>query len=284
MISRILVALDLDIDTPLAMRYGIKLAKKFEASVSGLAVVDTANIAAQVGPGAIGTIYYAEELRKYMAEDSTKEAAELLKKFEKMADNANVKHSQLMEEGVPYERIIEDLKYHDLLVIGRESHFFYNQPEKETDTLADIVKKSTAPTLVVNEAYREVNRVLIAHDGSTASARSLQWFIQLEPFGRDVEMEVVHVCDLDDETTVDKSKLLLHLVSDYLKAHGYKNIQQNLLEQGKTGEKLISHIKETGADLVIMGAHSMSAIRRLTFGSTTHELVTNSPVPLFLSN
>ncbi|MGK7369306.1 MAG: hypothetical protein ACNS64_03755 [Candidatus Halalkalibacterium sp. M3_1C_030] len=44
MINRILVALDLDLDTPLANRYAIKLAKKFDASVSGLAVVDTVDI------------------------------------------------------------------------------------------------------------------------------------------------------------------------------------------------------------------------------------------------
>jgi len=284
MINRILVALDLDIDTPLAMRFAIKLAKKFEASVSGLAVVDTVNIAAQVGGGAIGTIYYAEELRKHMTEDSRKEAARLLDTFEEMAGKAGVKHSQLMEEGVPYERIIEDLKYHDLLVIGRESHFFFNRPKKDTDTLADIVKKSTAPTLVVNESDQDVKRVVVAHDGSNASARSLQWFVQLEPFGKNLEMDIVHVCDLDNETTVDKSKLLLHLASDYLKAHGYKNIRENLLDKGNTGDKIIGHVKDTGADLVIMGTHSMNAIRRLTFGSTTHELVKNSPVPLFLSN
>src|SRR6056297_3156505 len=200
MINRILVALDLDIDTPLAMRFAIKLAKKFEASVSGLAVVDTVNIAAQVGGGAIGTIYYAEELRKHMTEDSRKEAARLLATFEEMADKAGVKHSQLMAEGVPYERILEDLKYHDLLVIGRESHFFFNRPKKDTDTLADIVKKSTAPTLVVNESDQDVKRVVVAHDGSNASARSLQWFVQLEPFGKNLEMDIVHVCDLDNET------------------------------------------------------------------------------------
>jgi nucleotide-binding universal stress UspA family protein len=284
MINRILVALDLDIDTPLAIRFAIKLAKRFEASVSGLAVVDTVDIATQVGGGAIGTIYYADELRKHMTEDSRKEAARLLEKFEKMADKEGVKHSQLIEEGVPYERIIEDLKYHDLLIIGRDSHFFFNRPEKDTDTLADIVKKSTAPTLVVNESYRDVERVVIAHDGSNASARSLQWFVQLEPFGKNLEMDIVHVCDLDNETTADKSKLLLNLVRDYLKAHGYKNIHQTQLDKGRPGDKIIDHVKDTGADLVIMGAHSMNAIRRLTFGSTTYELVKNSPVPLFLSN
>lgn len=284
MINRILVALDLDIDTPLAMRYAIKLAKKFDASVSGLAVVDTVDISGQVGGGAIGTIYYAEELRKHMTEESREEAGQLLHKFEEMADKADIKHSQLMEEGVPYERITEDLKYHDLLVIGRESHFFFNRPEKDTDTLADIVKKGTAPTLVVTDSFREVKHVVVAHDGSAASARALQWFVQLEPFGRDIEIDIVHVCDKEDETAVGKSKLLLHLVNDYLSAHGYNNINQKLLEKGTTSDKIIEHLNESGGDLVIMGAHSMSAIRRLTFGSTTHALVKKSPVPLFLSN
>lgn len=284
MIKRILVALDPDSDTTMAMRYAIELAMQYKASISGLAVVDTVDIAAQVGGGAIGTLYYAEELRKHMTEDSTKEAARLLEKFKEMAEQAGVEHSSLMEEGVPYERIVEDLKFHDLLVIGRESHFFLNHPEKDTETLADTVKKSTAPVLVVNESYRDIKRVVIAHDGSRASARSLQWFIQLEPFGRNLEWDIVHVRDLDNETAVDKSRLLLHLVRDYLRAHGYEDIHENLLDKGKTGEDIINHVKNTGSDLVIMGAHSMSAIRRLTFGSTTHELVKNSHVPLFLSN
>ncbi len=284
MIKRILVALDPDSDTTIAMRYAIDLARKFKASISGLAVVDTVDIAAQVGGGAIGTLYYAEEFRKHMTEDSTNEAARLLKKFKEMAEKAGVKHSSLMEEGVPYERIVEDLKFHDLLVIGHETHFFLNHPEKDTETLADIVKKSTAPVLVVNESYRNIKRVTIAHDGSRASARSLQWFVQLEPFGNDLELDIVHVCDLNNETTVDKSKLLLHLVRDYLRAHGYKNIQEHLLDKGNTGDTIIDHVKNTGSDLVIIGAHSMSAFKRLTFGSTTYELVKNSPVPLFISN
>lgn len=284
MIKRILVALDLDMDTPLAIKYSIKLAKAFDASISGLAMVDTAEIASQVGGGAIGTIYYAEELRKHMTEESREQAGWLLKNFEEIVSRAGIQHTQLMEEGVPHERAIEDLKYHDLLIIGRESHFFYNRPDEETKTLAKIVKKSTAPTLVVTESYRDVKRVVVAHDGSTASARSLQWFVQLEPYDKDIEIDVVHVCDLNKETVVDKSKMLLHLVTDYLKAHGYKNINQQLLDKGDTGKVIINHVRESGADLVIMGAHSMAAIRRLTFGSTTHELVKNSPVPLFLSH
>lgn len=287
MIKRILVALDVDTDTPVAINHAIKLAKTFDASISGLAVVDSANIAADVGGDAIGATYYPdyymENLGEHMTEESREEAGKLLKNFDEMTSKAGVKNIQMMEEGVPYERIIEDLKYHDLLVIGRESHFFYNRPERETNTLADIVKKATAPSLVVTESYRKVERVAIAHDGSAASARALQWFVQLEPYGNNIEIDIIHVCDLNNETVVDNSKLLLHLVRDYLKAHEYPKINEQLLEKGDTAKRIIDYVKENGIDLVIMGAHSMSAIRRLTFGSTTHELVKNSPVPLFLS-
>ena len=284
MIKRILVALDLDYDTPLAVEYAIKMAEKFEASLSGLAVVDTTDIATHVGGGAIGTIYYAETLRRHMTEESMEAAAELLDKFDEICSASGIRHRQIMGEGVPYERIIDELKYHDLLVIGRESHFFFNRPEKDTDTLADIVKKGTAPTLVVTDPYEDVKRVVVAHDGSAASARALQWFVQLQPYGKDIEFDIVHVCDMDNKTAVDKSKLLLHLLSDYLKAHGYERVNEHLLEKGDTGSSIIGHVKQSGAGLVVMGAHSMSAIRRLTFGSTTHALVKNSPVPLFLSN
>lgn len=287
MIKRILVALDVDTDTPIAIKHAIKLAKTFDASISGLAVVDSANIVADIGGDAIGTTYYPdyymEDLGEHMTEESREEAGKLLKNFDEMTSEAGVKNVQIMEEGMPYQRIIEDLKYHDLLVIGRESHFFYNRSEIETNTLADIVKKATAPTLVVTESYQKVERVVIAHDGSAASARALQWFVQLEPYGNDIEIDIVHVCDLNNETVVDNSKLLLHLVRDYLKAHEYRKINEQLLDNGDTGERIIDYIKENGVDLVIMGAHSMSAIRRLTFGSTTHELVKNSPIPLFLS-
>lgn len=284
MIKRILVALDIDIDTPVAIKHAIKLAKSFDASITGLAVVDTADIAADVGGDAIGATYfpdyYIKDLGEHMAEESRKEAGTLMQHFDKMTSKEGVKNVQMIEEGVPYQRIIEDLKYHDLLVIGRESHFFYNRPERETNTLANIVKKATAPTLVVTESYREVKRVVVAFDGSAASVRALQWFVQLEPYGKDIEIDIVHVCDLGDD---DYAKLLLHLVRDYLRAHDYQRINEQLLEKGDTGQRIINYTKANGIDLVIVGVHSMSAIRRLTFGSTTHELIKNSPVPLFLS-
>ncbi len=285
MLKRILVALDRDMDTPVAIRYAIKLASTFNSSLTGLAVVDLSAINNVVGGGGIGTIHYAQQLKSNLTEESREEAGKLLKNFKKLVESAGVEHSKFMHEGVPHERIIEDSKYHDLLVIGRESHFFYNRPKIETKTLANIVKKGAGPTLMVTDSYRPIHHVVVAHDGSNASARALQWFVQLEPFGRDIEIDVVYACNKEKEEVADKGKLVLHLAYDYLKAHGYERVNELLIdEKGGAGKQIINHVEDTGADLVIIGAHSMSAIRRLTFGSVTHELVKNSPIPLFLSS
>lgn len=285
MLKRILVALDLDTDTPVAIRYAIKLAGTFDASLTGLAVVDLETISDVVGGGGIGTIYYAKQLRSDLTEKSKKEATKLLKNFKAMVESSNVKHSKLMHEGVPHERIIEESKYHDLLVIGRESHFFYNRPNVDTKTLANIVKRGMGPTLMVTDSYRPISRVIVAHDGSKASARALQWFVQLEPFGSDIEIDVVYACNKEKKEAKEQGKLIISLACDYLKAHGYTQINKHLIdEKGGAGQQIIHHAKDTKADLIIIGAHSMSAIRRLTFGSVTHELVKNSPVPLFLSS
>lgn len=282
MIKRILIALDPDIDTQVATKHGIRLAKAFDASLTGLAIVDSEQIAAGVGGGGIGTIYYAEQLRDYLEGNTRQEAGKLLAEFEKTVSKSEVKYNKMIEEGVPYERIIEDMKYHDLLIVGHDSHFFYSHPEKKTDTLAKIVKKGNAPTLVVMESYQDVEKVLVAFDGSSAVARTLQWFVHLLPYGKELSMELVNVNSNETERSYDEANLVLRLAEDYLKAHGFEHINKAILKGNSPGEALVNHRYDISADLFILGAHSMSAIKRLTFGSTTHHLVTNSSVPLFM--
>ncbi len=285
MIKRILVALDRNKDTPIATRYAINIAQTFNASLTGLASVDLPTINSVVGGGGIGTIHFARQLKSQLTNESRQAAETLLKNFKRLVEASGLAHSKFMFEGVPHDRIIEDSKYHDMLVIGRQSHFFNNRPELETKTLASIVKKGAGPTLMVTEAYRPINRIVIAHDGSKASAYALQWFIQLEPFGREIEIDLVYACNKEKKETADKGNQVLSLANDYLKIHGYDKVNTLLLtEKVGSAKQIINHVTATDSDLVVIGAHSTSAIRRLTFGSVTLELVKNSPVPLFMSS
>lgn len=283
MIKRILVALDPDQDTLVATRYAEELAHRHHAAVSGLAVVDTKGIAKEVGPGgAVGAMYYAEKLREQITTESRQTAVALVDAFESELESRQVPHDELVREGVPARRIVEDMKYHDILVIGRTPHFLYSRPSKKTHTLAQIVKNGIAPTLVVPDEYREVRRVLIAYDGSPAAARTLQRFAQLQPFGVDLDVEIVHVRAWVGEVSEHDSQLLLRLAASYLKAHGFQRIRESSLEMDAPDRRVLEYAESADVDLIVVGAHSVTAIKRVAFGSTTHALLKRCRLPFFL--
>ena len=141
MIKRILVALDPDEDTPVATQFAMRLAKRLDASLTGLAVVDFSNIHSAIGIGGYGTEIYGRQIWTEMAEETRHTAERLLAAFRHNVEKEGVRHRDLKEQGASYDLIVEEMKYHDLLVVGRDSRFFYNQPDRDTDTLAKVVKK-----------------------------------------------------------------------------------------------------------------------------------------------
>lgn len=283
MIKRILVALDPGEDTHVATRYAIWLAKKFDASLTGLAVVDTSNIYFNVGGGEIDALHYARGLWEELSEETRDVAWKLLNDFRERVEAEGIRHTAIQREGASYERIIEGTKYHDLLVLGRDSHFFYNEPKMETKTLAKVVKDGVAPTLVVTEDYREPRKVLIAFDGSSPAARSLKSFVQLMAHDREIEIELLKVIPERDEEEKIKGEAILSLAEIYLNEHGFKRIVQKIVQGGKPSDRILERQAESDIDLTVLGAHSVSALRRVTFGSNTHDLITKTKVPLFLN-
>lgn len=280
MIKRILIALDPDSDTPIATNFALNLAKRFNASVTGLAVVDTSNIYPTGITGEPDINHHARNLWEELTEEARDVADELLRSFEKQVQQADVAYTAVQKEGASYERIIEGMKYHDLLVVGRDSHFFYNEPKRDTKTLASVVKHGVSPVLVVTEMNDDVKRVLVAFDGSNPAARSLKSFVQLMPYGNDLKIELFHVSsDKKDES----SALTLEYAEEYLRMHGFHHIEKTVVSGDKPSDEILKRRQETGADLIVVGAHSVSAIKRLTFGSNTHDLITKSDTPLFLS-
>lgn len=280
MIKRILIALDPDEDTFTATQYAISLAKRFDAAVTGLAVVDTSNIYPAGIIGDPDETHHARDLWEELTEEAREVAANLLDAFQKQAGSADVRFTTIRKEGASYERIIEGMKYHDMLVVGCDSHFFYNEPKRDTKTLAQIVKHGVAPTMVVMDQYKDINKVLVAFDGSNPSARSLKSFVQLMPYGKEIGIELIHVAD----KKADKAGAgILDYAESYLRAHQFQNINKTFLKGDKPSAKILERQVEINADLIVLGAHAVSALKRLTFGSNTHDLITKSDTPLFLS-
>ncbi len=283
MIKRILVALDPDEDTPAATRYAIRLARRFDASLTGLAVVDTSNIETTIGVGGYGTEIYGRQIWTELAAETRRVADKLLQSFQKDVEREGIRHRDIKKQGASSDLIIEEMKYHDLLVVGRDSHFFYNQPEKDTGTLAKVVKGGVAPTLVVTDEYQDIEQIMIAFDGSGPTARTLKSFVHLLPYGKDLDIELVVVADGTSDDHMGHADVILRQAESYLKEHHFNYLTRTVLQKGNPGEKILEWQMKKSPDLVLLGAHSVSAFRRAAFGSTTHYMIIHSQGPLFLS-
>ena len=277
MIRRILVALDAASDTPHATRYALELARRHRAALTGLAVVDTGSIDADARGGGVGSMYYAEKLRDNLTEETRAKAREIIAEFEASVADQDVPYEVAVEEGVPFRRILEDMKYHDLLVVGREPHFFYGHPEQKTKTLGRVVKEATAPALVVGESTGKLENVMVAYDGSPAAARTAQYFLHLLPFGHEIHAELVHV----HEGNQNESELMLNLLGAYYNKHGLR-VRKTSMRGDRPAELIADHAVKSNFDVVVAGAHSVSKIKEWAFGSTTASLLASCPRPMFL--
>ena len=191
--------------------------------------------------------------------------------------DTGVAYQVAVKEGVPFRRIVEDMKYHDLLVVGREPHFFYGHPEQKTRTLGRVVRETIAPTLVVGEIADEMERVMIAYDGSNPSARTAQFFAHLLPFGTDISVELVHVHDGGDT----ESELMLDLAASYFEKHDL-HVRKTSMRGDDPAEMISEYAVDSDFDLVVAGAHSVSKLKEWAFGSTTSKLLEKCPRPMFL--
>jgi nucleotide-binding universal stress UspA family protein len=219
-------------------------------------------------------------MRKGLTQETRQRAQELLHEFGERVKDKGVEYVEHMKEGVPYEQIVEEMKYHDLFIIGKDPHFFYGHPKQRTQTLAKVVKAIIGPALVVGEEYRSVDRVLVAYDGSPAAARTMRRFVHHRPFGTDMKIDILNIFGSGGATA---SELLLRQALDYMQPHGFE--AQPVSRGGDNpGEEIVAYAREIDADLIVAGAHSVSKVTKMFFGSTTSSLLDDVPVALYVDS
>ena len=282
MIKRILVALDPDADTPAATQTAIEIAGRCGASLTGIALVDRDAIDQETAGGGIGSMYFAEKMNRQLTAEIRLKAQALIESFGEQVDAAGVEHAndRVGEDGL-VASLVDEMRTHDLLVAGRESHFYYRDPERRTHTMAKVVETGAAATLLVGSEAPDVRRVLVAYDGSTASSRTLQKFAHLSPFGLTVEVEIVHVRESSPDARL-ASDYLTGAARDYLAAHGYTTVHTTGLEGSAPADVILDHAAATGADLIVSGAYAKTGMKRWLLGSSATTLLEKATLPLFL--
>jgi nucleotide-binding universal stress UspA family protein len=153
------------------------------------------------------------------------------------------------------------------------------------DELADIRRAREAalfdsgrPVLVAPPEPPAIVGVhcLVAWDGSAVAARAVESAL---PFLVNAEVITVLVVQTDEPAVRDIEEIV-----EYLDMHGADAQIERVPMDRTIGDTLVSQTRESGADLLIMGAYGHAWLRQQMLGGTTRYVMMESPVAVLMAH
>lgn len=279
MIQNILVPTDGSDYGKTAIAYGIYFARKLDARLTGLHVVDIQLIRGPVFTdisGSIGLPPY-QEFVPAIENGLEVKADAILQDFRTQCEAAGVDPETKKVTGMIDETIIEEGKSccDWILLAQRGEHFHIDGGAILGSTAQSVVRHSGKPVLVTPEHFREIKRMAIAYDGSAPAHKALLLAAELSkqsawPLG----VVVVTENRAAGQEITEKAEALL----SSLQVEGTTTILP-----GKEEKALLKFIGEGTVELLVMGAYGHNRLRELLVGSTTSSVIRKSTIPVLLT-
>lgn len=273
MIKRILVGLGGTPFTPTAIRYAVELAQVHQAEIVGVTVIDRRRLGALTK--AAGAAQDAIKEFKRL-EDAGNRQEQAIVDLESACADEGIRCAVSRESGDPFERMISQARYFDLMLFGLRSLFDYGFLKTDSsDVLTRLVSRGVQPILAVSQEWRPIRRVLMTYSGSMESAKAIKRFIHMQLWS-DLSIKVVTFGQSPNDT-----RELLTNVADYCRAYGYDAEVEHVT--GSSRQLLIQHAADWQADLIVLGNSAKHYWLKKLLGETAMHVIRNANVPLFLS-
>jgi len=271
----ILVALDGSPWSEAATTLALDWADRFDARVLGLGVLDEPTI--QRGePVPMGAYEYKKHRDERRLEDAHRRVLAFLDDFRARAAAAGLTAIALEDIGDPAERILREAHRCDVVVLGRETHFHFETQDRADATLAQVIRMSPRPIVVVPRSLPEGGGVVVAYGGGREAARTLQTFQLLGlAAGQDVAIVTVHRDGAQAEA-------IANLAGEFLAAHGTPHQRCPIASDDSPAEVLLGELGRRRPGLLVMGAHAHHPLRDLFATSVTRAVLAECTIPTFV--
>ena len=278
MINKILIPVDGSTNSFNALAYGIYIAKKLDAAITGLYVLDANLIQGPVLTDISGSVGMPPYDGFFEAiEKSLNEKADfILKDFQHYCRQAGLKAQTKKIIGKIGPAIVEEGQDADLIIMAKKGEHFHLREGGLLGSVAEaVVRNSGKPVLVTPENFLEIESMAIAYDGSEPAKKALRLSLHLA-----------------EKTSWPLTTVIIS--ADAQKAANLSSEVENMLEgrtvdadmiimPGKEAEEIIKYVKEGAVELLAMGASGHNLLRALLMGSTTSHVIQKSPVPILLT-
>ena len=274
MLKRILVGLGGTDYTVSAINQAVALAMVHHAEVTGVSIIDERRLAYS-GPLPIGGSAYAHELANDRMEKAKERGEWAAQELTEACRAAGVRTRVLREVGEPFTLLIDQARYHDLMIFGLRSLFEFDLVPDPHNALVRLVQAGVRPLLAVSKGFYPVKKVLIAYSGSMESAKAMKRFVQMRLWP-DAKLRIVTF-----EHAAEKAEQLVRDAAEYCRAHGLEPEEALVPDSART--HLLPYAEEWGADLTVVGNSAKNLLLRRIFGETALHAIQNANRPLFLA-
>ena len=279
MVKSILIPTDGSDYGKTAIAYGISIARKLNAQLTGLHVVD---VRLMQGPvftdisGSIGLPPY-QELLPVIESGLDAKAEAILNDFRGQCEAAGIHPETKKVTGVIDETIIEEGRTccDWVLLAQRGEHFHIGSGAVLGSTAQSVVRLSGKPVLVTPEHFHEIKTMALAFDGSAPACNALKLAAELS---QQAFWPLSIVIITDDEALGAKRS---QKAKDFLTPLTIDSTV--IIRKGKEDKELLQFIREESTDLLVMGAYGRNRLRELLLGSTTSSVIRKSTIPVLLT-
>jgi nucleotide-binding universal stress UspA family protein len=281
MINKILIPTDGSANSLTAQEYGIYIARKLDASLTGLYVIDVNLIQ---GPlltdisGAVGMPPY-EGFFDDIEKSLEAKADSILKEFQERCQRSGVKAGVKKVIGKISSIIIEEAQNSDLILMAKKGENFHLKDGGLLGSVAEaVVRNSGKPVLVTPEKFLEIESMAIAYDGSDSATKALRLSLELS------KQNVWPLTVIAVTSDAKKADALSTQVEEMNEKDANAPLAdcEIIMFTGKETDEIMKFIQEGSVELMVMGAYGHNRLREFLLGSTTSQVVRKSPIPVLL--
>jgi nucleotide-binding universal stress UspA family protein len=282
MIKKILIPTDGSANSLTALEYGIYIAKKLSAALTGLHVIDVNLIQ---GPllteisGSAGMPPY-EGFFDAIEKSLNEKADFILKDFRERCHKYGIQAEVKKTIGGISSVIIEEAQSADLIMMSKKGEHFHLKEGGLLGSVAEaVVRHSGKPVLVTPENFIEIESMGIAYDGSDSASEAFKLSLTLS---KQTSWPLTVLIITSDAKKADTLSTQIEKMTQ--KEPDEASIDcEVIIMSGKEQDEIIKFIREGAVELMVMGAYGHNRLRELLLGSTTSHVIRKSPIPVLLT-
>lgn len=277
MIKNILVPLDGSEHSKAALEYGLWLAQKFNGALFGQHVIDTVSVEGTYFHDISGSLGFEPYLdfATRMREVLEERGKVILEEFSRRCRERGLRHEEFLDMGIVPNEICERSKMADLVVLGHRGINEEFSTGLLGGTAESVTRSCPRPILVSTKRFKEIERPLLAYDGSQRASAAMESAAEL---CTQLKLPLTVLYVPREEKMGEK---VLQEARSYLGPYGIEARYE--LARGYPEQKIIDYLVNLSYDLLFIGAYGHRRIIEMVLGSTTEYVLRKSPCPVFLN-